>query len=532
MMTSKSPRVLVIGAGTGGLALAHGLKRAGIDLQVFERDALRTDGLHGYRVGIDPDGSRALHALLPPDLYDTFVATCARAPSWFNMMTEQLKEVLALEIPVGDDPVESEKSVSRMTLRQVLMTGLQDVITFGKEFIGFEQHPDGTVTAYFADGSSATGDLLVGADGAGSRVRRHYVPQARQEDTGIIAIAGKLPITDESASLLPPRVFQGISMIQAPKGYFCILHVMEFKWDRNGKIKNGIGDTDAELIEVWPGLQFDNTRDYINWGFSASSDKFPADVVERRGDDLARLVLEMTADWHPNLRRLFELTDPSTCFPVNIKTSVPLDPWPASNVTLIGDAIHTMTPGRGVGANTALRDAVLLCGRIIDVAEDRQELVEAITQYEERMIQYGFDAVLKSRRHMTDGDPIHKPVVGRIALGLMRTAMRVTNHVPPLKKRMARSMLEYRGAGRDNADFVLPVRSPRPVAHPQTRTSDNSELNAPRRQERICSTATLASTPSTVAAPPPINAHRGPMLSATQPRIGEPIAVPPISTMM
>ena len=98
-MSSTAQRVLVIGAGTGGLALAHGLVRAGIDVQVFERDALRTDGLHGYRVGIDPDGSRALYALLPPDLYETFVTTCARAPSWFNMITEQLKEVLALEIP-------------------------------------------------------------------------------------------------------------------------------------------------------------------------------------------------------------------------------------------------------------------------------------------------------------------------------------------------------------------------------------------------------------------------------------------------
>ena len=458
-MSSTAQRVLVIGAGTGGLALAHGLVRAGIDVQVFERDALRTDGLHGYRVGIDPDGSRALYALLPPDLYETFVTTCARAPSWFNMITEQLKEVLALEIPPEDDPVESEKSVSRMTLRQVLITGLEDVITFGKEFTGFEQHGDGTVTAYFADGSTATGDLLVGADGAGSRVRKQYLPQAQQEDTGIIAVAGKLPVTDESASLLPPRVFQGISIVQAPKGYFCILHVMEFKWDRNGKIKNGIGDTDAELIEVWPGLQFDNTRDYINWGFSASSDKFPADVMERGGDDLARLVAEMTSAWHPNLRRLFELTDPSTCFPINIKTSVPLDPWPASNVTLIGDAIHTMTPGRGVGANTALRDAVLLCARIIDVAEGRLDLVEAVGLYEVRMIEYGFDAVMKSREQMTDQDPIHKPVIGRLVLGLLRTAMRVTNHVPPLKERMARSMLEYRGAGRDNDHFVLPERS-------------------------------------------------------------------------
>ena len=458
-MISTSPRVLVIGAGTGGLALAHGLVRAGIDVRVFERDVLRTDGLHGYRVGIDPDGSRALHALLPPDLYDTFVATCARAPRWFNMLTEQLREVLALEIPIEEDPVESEKSVSRMTLRQVLMTGIEDVISFGKEFTGFDRHADGTITAHFADGSSATGDLLVGADGAGSRVRRQYLPQAQQEETGIIAIAGKLPITEESAALVPPRVFQGISMIQAPKGYFCILHVMEFKWDRAGKIKNEIGASDAELIKVWPGLQFDNTRDYINWGFSASADKFPADVMERRGDDLARLVREMTPDWHPNLQRLFELTDPSTCFPVNIKTSVPVDPWPASNITLIGDAIHTMTPGRGVGANTALRDAVLLCARIIDAADGRLDIVEAVNRYETKMIKYGFDAVLKSRQQMTADDPIHKPLIGRLVLGLLRTAMRVTNHVPPLKERMARSMLQYRGAGRDDADFVLPARA-------------------------------------------------------------------------
>ena len=166
----------------------------------------------------------------------------------------------------------------------------------------------------------------------------------------------------------------------------------------------------------------------------------------------------MTLDWHPNLRRLFELTDPSTCFPVNIKTSVPLDAWPASNVTLIGDAIHTMTPGRGVGANTALRDAVLLCARIIDVADSRLGLIEAVGRYEAKMISYGFDAVLKSREQMTDEGTIHKPVTGRIVLALMRTALRVTNHVGPLNKRMARSMLEYRGAGRDNADFLLPER--------------------------------------------------------------------------
>ncbi|MEV0803834.1 NAD(P)/FAD-dependent oxidoreductase [Kribbella sp. NPDC050281] len=453
-------KVLVIGGGTGGLALAHGLKRAGIGVTVFERDELRTDGLHGYRVGIDPDGSRALHALLPADLYDTFVATKARDPKYFTMLTEDLKEVLSFDLPESTGPVESEKSISRMTLRQVLLTGLDDVVEFGKEFTRFEQHGD-QVTAYFADGTQATGDLLVAADGSGSRVRRQYLPQAKTEETGIIAIAGKLPITAESAKLVPPKVFEGISMVNAPHGLACILHVMEFQWDRDGNVKSGIGGNTEELIRRWPGLQFDNTRDYINWGLSATRDTMPGNIMELRGQELIDVALRLTPHWHPNLRRLFELADPGTCFPVNIWTSVPLEPWQTTNVTLLGDAIHTMTPGRGVGANTALRDAVNLCRQLIEVRDGRQELIPAVRAYEAKMIEYGFDAVLKSRAQMTSDDPVYKPVIGRLALAGMRTAMRAVNHLPPVKRRMRDSMLAYRGADRD--ELALEI-SPAPTA--------------------------------------------------------------------
>lgn len=447
-------KVLVIGGGTGGLALAHGLKRAGIGVTVFERDALRTEGLHGYRVGIDPDGSRALHTLLPKELYDTFVATKARDPKYFNMLTEDLKEVLSMTLPESTDPVESEKSISRMTLRQVLLTGLDDVVEFGKEFVRFEQHGD-QVTAYFADGTCATGDVLVAADGAGSRVRRQYLPQAKTEETGIVAIAGKLPITEESAKLVSPKVFEGISIVTAPRGFACILHVMEFQWDRDGRVKSGIGGNTEELIRRWPGLQFDNTRDYINWGLSATKDKLPANIMELRGEKLVEVALNVTPGWHPNLRRLFELTDPGTCFPVNIWTSVPLAPWETTNVTLLGDAIHTMTPGRGVGANTALRDAANLCRKLIDVRDGRQDLIPAVREYEAKMIEYGFDAVIKSRAQMTSADPVHKPVIGRVALAGMRTAMRAVNHCPPVKRRMRDSMLAYRGADRDELNLEI-----------------------------------------------------------------------------
>lgn len=440
--------VNIIGAGTGGLCLAHGLKRAGISVVVYERDRTRTDGLQGYRVGIDPDGSRALHQCLPPELFETFVTTCARAPKYFNMLTEKLSEVLSMEIPLNDDPITREKSVSRMTLRQVLLTGLEDVVHFDKTFVRYEHRPDGKVTAFFEDGTSATGDVLVAADGSNSRVRKQYLPHAQLEDSGIVGIGGKVPLTPETKALLPDKVFNGISMVMAPKGFSCILHVMEFKWDRNG-VKSGIGSSDAEVIAQWPGLLYDNTTDYIMWGFAGARQNLPVDPTTLRGGELVDLTLDMTESWHPNLRELIRLSDPSTCFPINIRTSVPFEHWTTTNVTLLGDAIHTMTPGRGVGANTALRDAANLCQQLIAVRDGKKALIEAIHEYEVEMIDYGFDAVTKSREQMDGNDPIHKPIIGRIALMVMRAGMRFVNAMPPLKRRMGEAQQRYRGAERE-----------------------------------------------------------------------------------
>src|SRR6185312_8737001 len=196
----------------------------------------------------------------------------------------------------------------------------------------------------FEDGTSAVADVLVAADGAGSRVRRQYLPQARMEDTLIRSIGGKVPATPETLALLTPKIHRGVTLIMAPRGFGGILHVMEFPWDRSGAPKAGIGATDADLIGQWPGLMFDNTRDYISWGIWASADKFPADFRELDGPTLLRLADERTAGWHSAWRRLLTLSDPASVFPVMIRTSVPLDPWAPSAVTLLGDAIHTMTP--------------------------------------------------------------------------------------------------------------------------------------------------------------------------------------------
>ncbi|SDM75258.1 FAD-dependent oxidoreductase [Nonomuraea jiangxiensis] len=445
--------VLIIGAGTGGLCLAQGLKRAGISVAVYERDRTRRDGLQGYRVGIDADGKRALKANLAPDLYDTFIATCAQRPAYGNQLTHKLKFLFSAgpEVSTAKEDDEQDESVSRMTLRQVLLTGVEDVVHFDKEFVRYERRPDGKVTAHFSDGSRATGDLLVGAEGAWSKVRAQYLPHAKLVETGLIGLTGKTPLTPETAALLPQRMIEGVSLVHGPKGFMCIFHVMRFKWDADGRPKSGIGATDAQAIANWPGMLYDNSRDYIMWGFAAAERWLPKDVSGMRGAEIQRLVLEMTSDWHPDLRRIFELGDPGSSFPLTIRTSEPIAPWQTTNVTLIGDAIHTMTPGRGVGANTALRDARLLTRNLARAHRGELPLLEAVHDYETKMTAYAWDAVVKSRAQMNGHSVLHDGgFAGSLARAGMRTAMRVMNRIPPLKRRIVDAESGFRGAGRDD----------------------------------------------------------------------------------
>ncbi|GLZ32157.1 oxidoreductase [Lentzea sp. NBRC 105346] len=409
-------RVLVIGAGTGGLCLAHGLKRAGIDVTVFERDRDPQHRILGYRVGISPDGSRALAECLPPEVFAEFVRTCARPIRHMNMRTEKLRELLTADVDPGSDPVRSEKSVSRSAMRKALLMGLDDVVRFDKTFTSFARNDDGTVTAFFADGTSATGDVLVAADGANSRVRKQYLPQAQVVDSGVTAIAGKVWL--EPGVEVPPGADEAITLLFAPRGASLIIHHMVF---------------DGQDVEP----------DYLMWGYSASNDKFPA-LRDATPEQLKQVVLDLTPSWHPALRELVRKADPETVFKIHIRTSEPFGAWEPSNVTLLGDAIHTMTPGRGIGANTALRDAQALCRKLIAVSQGTEELIPAIAAYEADMREYGFKAVLESRDQIDGSAPIHKPVIGRLMLAGFRTFLRVTNRVPALKRKFMAAETELR----------------------------------------------------------------------------------------
>ncbi|MDP8969296.1 MAG: hypothetical protein M3N52_02085, partial [Actinomycetota bacterium] len=107
------------------------------------------------------------------------------------------------------DPVDSFGSVSRLSLRHVLLAGLADIVHFDKTFTHYRRSPDGQLTAHFADGGTASCDVLVGADGGNSRVRRQYLPHAERIETGVTGIQGKVWLTDEIRALVPARLPEG-----------------------------------------------------------------------------------------------------------------------------------------------------------------------------------------------------------------------------------------------------------------------------------------------------------------------------------
>jgi 2-polyprenyl-6-methoxyphenol hydroxylase-like FAD-dependent oxidoreductase len=381
-MARRQLQTMIIGAGPGGLCLAQGLHAAGVAVRVFERDRTPEDHLQGYRLHISTTGNRALQACVPAERFHRFVAASAKSNTGVTFLDHKLNRLHTIAIPPADPaaPV-GERPISRIALRKILLEGLDDVVSFDKTFRSFEEATDGRITAHFEDGSSATGHVLIGADGAGSRVRGQLLPQALRIDTGLVAISGKFGLDETARRETPPAVFQGPTLIMGPRGCFLF----------------------AGAVEYRPGQTTVYDRDeYVMWGFSARRETLAlqAPLGSFSGAEAKALVLSQMTDWHPDLRRLVERANTSTLTNFAVRSSAPIPPWATRNVTLLGDALHNMTPFRGMGANMALRDAAALRDALVTVERREHELLPALAAYERVMIDYGFAAVRASLEEM------------------------------------------------------------------------------------------------------------------------------------
>jgi len=419
---------MIVGAGTGGLCLAQGLKLANVGVELFERDYSPTDRLQGYRLSIDAAGGKALRSCLPGALFENLVDSSAKPSQRVTFLDHRMNRLLAIDFPQSDRKgIDTELPVSRIALRRILLEGLGSVIHFGKKFVAFEDAPDGAVTARFEDGSTATGDVLVGADGAGSHLRAQLLPDARRVETGILAITGKFCLGDDARQATPPEIFSGPTLILGPKGCFLFASAVEYG-ERAYK-----ASTHPNVGKVDPSAHFSVSYDrdeYVMWGFSARREKFglPENPEAVDGEELKEAVAVLMHDWHPALRSLIHRAECSTITAFPVKTSVPIPPWKTRNVTLLGDALHNMTPFRGIGANTALRDAATLRRALVRVDRGEDELIPALAAYERDMIEYGFWAVRASLKEM---ERLHAD--GILARTFTKIFFRTIDRVPPLK---------------------------------------------------------------------------------------------------
>jgi 2-polyprenyl-6-methoxyphenol hydroxylase-like FAD-dependent oxidoreductase len=381
-------KVLVIGGGLGGLCLAQGLRQAGLHVSVFERQVSPSENLAGYGIHINRHGQQALKACLPSEGWSRFRELSTSAGTKLHFRDEKLRRLATRDEAIlsGRPANEVElRGVGRIELREILLAGLMErsdpVVHWGKTFTHYELIADNRVRAHFDDGSAAEGDLLVGADASHSKVRQQYLPDVRRLELGILAIAGRYLLDDVQTAALPPELTDGSlnNVVPAGPGWMFVAAWRSRSADVGGKQQDA--------------------QNYVMWAYVTPRSEL-VDVPQDRGPAaLQNFVLQRIKGWSPDLSRLVRGADPETVAPVPLRSMPHLDAWAPSNVTLIGDAIHNMTPMAGIGANTALRDARVLRDAMIDAAAGKLSIVDAVGRYESEMRVYANRAVGLSRRN-------------------------------------------------------------------------------------------------------------------------------------
>ncbi|KAL1625244.1 hypothetical protein SLS54_003332 [Diplodia seriata] len=143
-------------------------------------------------------------------------------------------------------------------------------------------------------------------------------------------------------------------------------------------------------------------EDYVYWVLVSRKEVFGVEddaLVRVSNEEAKELALEVTKDWDPKLRALFELADPSQTSAMRVLSMRPeMAAWEPLRepVTLLGDAAHVMSPSGGVGAVTAFRDAANLVKVLVE--NGGQVSTESIGKYEGMMREYAKEAIEESRQ--------------------------------------------------------------------------------------------------------------------------------------
>jgi salicylate hydroxylase len=318
-------RVLIAGAGIGGLTAALALLRKGLDVEVYEQaPELREVGAG---VQLSANGTRVLYALgIGEELKAlSCEATGKEIRLWNTGETWKLFDLGQVSVERFGYPY---FTVYRPDLLDVLAAAVRrlktDAIQLGSKCLSFTQ--DAHAVTLQLEKGQAKGDVLVGADGVHSRIRQGLFGEDQPQFTGIIVWRGIVPMEK-----LPRMV--GVNWV-GPGG-----HVVHYPL-RAGRLMNFVGALERTDWRA------------ESWSARGTTEALAADF----------------AGWHDEVHALIRrIPDPHTWA---LMVRAPLPRWTVGRVTLLGDACHSMVPFLAQGAVMAIEDGLVLSRALTEGSGD------------------------------------------------------------------------------------------------------------------------------------------------------------------
>lgn len=369
-------RIVIAGAGLGGLAAACCLSKAGYDVQVLEQAPALAEVGAGIQIS-----ANAMHVLNDLGLGEA-ISRMAVRPGAYVFRLHDTGETIS-QFSLADEHERLHRApynqLHRADLHDLLAARARafkpDVVRLNSRVTRFDESETG-VRVHLASGETVEGDLLVGADGIKSVVRSQIAGPDRATYTGDVAWRLTLPTSE-----LPPNFMPQVMSVWMGPGAHIVCYYL-----RAGALLNfvGIVETDEISEESWTA-------------------KFPWEKLKAdfRG-------------WHPDIQLIIDRADRDMCFRWSLFDRPPLANWSARRVTMLGDAVHATLPYLAQGAAMAVEDAAVLTRAL----RMKGDVAEALQLYQRNRIERTTRIVKGSRGnrdlfHMRDQQKLRQAFANR-----------------------------------------------------------------------------------------------------------------------